>query len=101
MIESINVEIVEGKLTSSREDPEESDDEEEKGSKKRGVKKIKVEEQLDENEEQLTEDEELNQPTFEQEEKKDHLSPKNWCQKNHLSNQIIGDKDARIGTRRR
>ena len=62
------------------------------------MKKIKVEEQPDEDEEQLTEDEEHNQPTMEQ---KDQLTPKNWYKKNHPSNQIIGDKDARIETRRR
>ena len=45
MIESINVKIDEGRLTSSREDSEESDDEEEEGSKKKDMKKIKVEEQ--------------------------------------------------------
>ena len=76
VIERINVKIDEGRLTSSREDSKESDDEEEEGSKKKGVKKIKVEEQPDEDEEQLTEDEGLNQPTIEQEEQKDHLSPK-------------------------
>ena len=50
------------------------------------MKKIKVEEQPDEDEEQLTEDEELNQPTVKQEEQKYHLSPENWYQKNHPSN---------------
>ena len=60
-----------------------------------------MEEQLDENEEQLTEDEEQNQPTAEQEEERDQQIPKNWYQKNHPSDQIIGDKNARIGTRRR
>ena len=101
VIESINVKIYEGRLTSSREDSKESDNEEEEGSKKKSQKKIKVEEQPEEDEEQLTEDEELNQPTIEQEEQKDQLTPKNWYQKNHPSNQIISDKDARIGTRRR
>ena len=96
MIESINVKIVKGIPTSSREDSEESDDEEEKGSKR-----IKMEEQPDEDEEQLKEDKELNQPTVEQEEQKGHPSPKNWYQKNHPSNHIIADKDAGIGTRRR
>ena len=33
--------------------------------------------------------------------KKDQQTPKNWYQNNHPSNQIIGDKDAGIGTRRR
>ena len=70
-----------------------------------------MEEQLDENEEQLMEDEEHNQPTVEQEEHnqptveqeghKDQQIPKNWYQKNHPTDQVIGDKDARIGNRRR
>ena len=83
--------IDEGILTSSREDLEESDDEEEDGSNQKDVKKIKVEEQSDKDEEQLTEDEE----------QKDQLTPKNWYQKNHPSDQIIGNKDAGIGTIRR
>ena len=60
-----------------------------------------MEEQPNEDEEKLTEDEELNQPTVEQEEQKYHPSSKNWYQKNHPLDQIIGDKDVRIGTRRR
>ena len=52
-------------------------------------------------EEQLQEDEEHNQPNVEQEEQKDQQIPKNWYQKNHPSDRIIGDKDVRIGTRRR
>ena len=63
------------------------------------MKKIKMEEQLDE--EQLSEDEEQNQPTVEQEEHKYQQIPKNKCENNHPLDQIIGDKDARIGTRRR
>ena len=58
VIESINVKIVEGRLTSSREDSKESNDEEEEGSNQKEVKKIKMEEKLDENEEKLTKDEE-------------------------------------------
>ena len=50
VIESINVKIDEGRLTSSREDSEESDNEEEEGSNQKDVKKIKVEEQLDKDE---------------------------------------------------
>ena len=65
------------------------------------MKKIKVEEQPNEDEEKLMEYEEKNQPTIEQEEQKDQLTPKNRYQKNHPSNQIIGDKDAGIGTKRR
>ena len=38
---------------------------------------------------------------MEQEEHKDQQIPKNRSQKNHPLNQIIGDKDAGIGTRRR
>ena len=38
---------------------------------------------------------------MEQEEQKDQHIPKNRCQKNHPLDQIIGDKDARIGTRGR
>ena len=45
VIESINVKIDEGRLTSSREDSKESDDEEEEGSKE-----IQVEEQPEEDE---------------------------------------------------
>ena len=52
-------------------------------------------------EEQLSEDEEHNQPTVEKEEQKDQHIPKNRCQKNHTLDQMIGDKDAEIGTRRR
>ena len=37
----------------------------------------------------------------EQEEHKDQQTPKNWYHKNHSSDQITGDKDVRIGTRRR
>ena len=55
-----------------------------------------MEEQLDE--EQLTQDEEQNQTTVEQEEQKDQQIPKNSYQKNHPSDQIIGDKDAIIVT---
>ena len=58
-----------------------------------------MEEYLDE--EQLTEDEEHNQPTMEQEEQKDPRIPKNQCEKNHPSGQIIGYNDVGIGTRRR
>ena len=58
MIESINVKIDEGRLTSPREDSEESDDEKEEGSNQKNVKKIKVEEQPNEDEEKLMEDEE-------------------------------------------
>ena len=60
-----------------------------------------MEEKLDENEEQIMEDEEPNQPTVEQEEQKAQWIPKNVCQKNHPIDQIIGDKDVGIGTRRR
>ena len=60
-----------------------------------------MEEQIDENEEQPMEDEEHNQPTVEQEEHKDQQIPKNWHQKNNHSDEIIGDKDAGIRTRRR
>ena len=60
-----------------------------------------MEEQPDENEEQLTKYEEQNQPTVEQEEQKDQRIPKNWYQKNHPSDKIIGDKDVEIGTKRR
>ena len=91
VIERINVNIDEGRLTSSIEDSKESYNEEEEGSNQKDVKKIKVEEQSDKDEKQLTEDEE----------QKDQLTHKNWYQKNHPSNQIIVDKDARIGTKRR
>ena len=60
-----------------------------------------MEEKLDENVEQLTEDEEHNQPTVEQEEQRVQQIPKSWYQKNHPLDQIIGDKDVEIGTRRR
>ena len=63
------------------------------------MNRIKMEEHLDE--EQLTKDEEQNQPNVEQEEQKDQHIPKNRCQKNHPLDQIIGDKDAIIGSRRR
>ena len=56
MIESINVNIDEGRLTSSKEYLEESDDEEEEVFNHKEMKKIKMEEQLDE--EQILEDEE-------------------------------------------
>ena len=65
VIESINVKIDEGKLKSSREDSKELDDEENEVSDKKEMKEIKMEEQLDEDEEQLTKYEEHNQPTFE------------------------------------
>ena len=38
---------------------------------------------------------------MEQEEHKDKHIPKNICQNNHPLDQIIGDKDVGIGTRRR
>ena len=60
-----------------------------------------MEEQLDENEEQCMENEERNQLTVEQEEQGDQEIPKNRYQKNHPSDQIIGDKNVEIGTRRR
>ena len=94
MIESINVNIDEGILTSFREDSEESDDEEEEVFDQKEMKKIKMEEELDE--EQLLKDEEHNQPTVEQEEHKDQRISKNTCQKNHSLDQIIGDKDVGI-----
>ena len=55
-------------------------------------RQIKMEEQLNE---------EQNQPTVEQEEHNYQQIPKNRCENNHPLDQIIGDKDARIGTRRR
>ena len=58
-----------------------------------------MEEQIDE--EQLLEDEEQSHPTMEQEEHKDQQIPKNRLQKNHPIDQIIGDKNSIIGTRRR
>ena len=83
------------------EESEESNDEEQEVSDQKEMKEIEMEGQLDENEEQLTKYEEENNPTVEQEEQKDQQMPKNWCQKNHPSDQIIGDKDVGIGTRRR
>ena len=65
------------------------------------MKEIKMEEQLDENEEQLTKDEQQNQPTVEQEAQKDQNIPMNWYHKNHASDQMIGDKEVGIGTGRR
>ena len=90
--------IDEGRLTSSREESEESDYEEEEFFYQKEMKKIKMEEQLDE--EQLLEDEEQNQPTLEQEEHKDQHIPKSRFQKNNPLDQIIGDKDVGIGTKK-